>query len=285
MSDAIAQPAASIKVYGSKILIGTPWYKSACPLTAFCVTQLTDSRRCASTLHWGDAFVAHSRNTLGDVLLNSKCEWMLMIDDDMVVPFGNANWFRWATGMNLPEPFASFNAIDRLLSHGKSLVGALYFGRQGDPKKSGAVYAEAAMNQQEAIYARKGPYNLIKPVRWVGTGCVLVHRTVFEDIGKKFPRLARSPGKCGNYFTSCEASLIDQLELLQGQLLTGPLDGTKAYKAVEGINAMVALAKAENTLGDGEDVSFCKRAAAAGHLPHIDMGLVCGHIGNACFGI
>jgi hypothetical protein len=46
----------------------------------------------------------------------------------------------------------------------------------------------------------------------------------------------------------------------------------------------MALVNSENPLGSGEDVSFCLRAAAAGHQPHVDMGLVCGHIGYQCFG-
>ena len=33
-------------------------------------------------------------------------------------------------------------------------------------------------------------------------------------------------------------------------------------------------------LGVGEDVSFCLRAQAAGHVPHVDLGLRCGHVGN-----
>lgn len=281
----IAHPAVSIKTYGSKILIGMPWYKSVCPRTAFSVAQLTDSRRTASALHFGDAYVVHTRNSLGDLFLSSKCEWMLMVDDDTICPFGNARWFRVNTGMNIPEPFASFHTIDRLLSHGKTLVGALYFGRQGTPGKTGAVYAEAAMNAQEAEYAHRGPYNLIKPTRWVGTGCMMIHRSVFEDIEKKFPRLARQNGKGGNYFTSTEASLLDRLELLKTQMLNGPLDGQKAYKAVEGVVSALAVAKSENTLGFGEDVSFCARATASGHMPHIDMGLICGHVGEICFGL
>src|ERR1044071_4400057 len=283
----IAFPAAQIKVYGSKILVGTPWQKQVCPITALCTAMVTDTRRCASALHWGDAFVAHSRNTLGDLFLNSNCEWMLMVDDDMVIPFGNAQYYRHLTGMNLPEPFASFHTIDRLLSHKKTLVGALYFGRQGVPGKTNGVYAECVTNPQEAAFAHKGPHNMIKPTKWVGTGCMMVHRSVLEDIEKKFPRLARGPQKKGgHWFTSCEASLLDQLEKLQTQMLTGPLDGQKAYKAVEFISNMLAQAKAENpNMEAGEDVSFCLRAAAAGHLPYVDLGLVCGHAGLAIFGL
>src|ERR1035437_8639863 len=181
-----------------------------------------------------------------------------------------------------PEKFLAWNAIDRLMSHKKSLVGALYFGRHplGPP-----VYNEAGMSPQEAEYARRGPYDLVKPTRWVGTGCMLVHRSVFEDIEKKFPRLSRGLDKRGgNWFTSTEASVLGQLQALQDQLQLGPLDGGKAYKALDGVTSILSRAQAENSLGFGEDVSFCLRASASGHQPHVDMGLICGHLGTFCFG-
>ena len=34
----------------------------------------------------------------------------------------------------------------------------------------------------------------------------------------------------------------------------------------------------------GEDVTFCIRAAAAGHQPHVDLGLICGHQGSKIYG-
>ena len=200
-----------------------------------------------------------------------------------LVPFGNALWFKAHTRFDdFPEKFLALNALDRLMSHQKSLVGALYFGRhpQGPP-----VYNEGGSNKEEAAFARKAPHDLVKPTKWVGTGCMLIHRSVFEDIEKKFPRLARGQDKMGgNWFTSTEASLMEQLTALQARLQEGPLDGNKAYAVMAGLEDALARSRAENSLGFGEDVSFCLRAAAAGHTPHVDMGLVCGHLGHFCFG-
>jgi hypothetical protein len=234
-------------------------------------------------LNFGDAFVAHSRNTCVDSFLQTPCDWFLTIDDDMVVPFGNAEWFKMHTRFDdFPEKFLGLNAIDRLMGHGKTLVGALYFGRHpGGPP----VYNEGALGGQEAAYARKAPHDLVKPTRWVGTGCMLVHRSVFEAIETKFPRLARGANKRGgHWFTSTEASLMERITSLRDQLQDGPLDGSKAYAAMAGLEDLVARARAENALGVGEDVSFCMRAAAAGHQPYVDMGLVCGHLGHCCYG-
>jgi len=276
-------PAEAVTIYHKKLMVVLPWWKQVSPITSFCVAQLIDRRRTSSMLNFGDAFVAHSRNSCADVFLQSPCDWFLTIDDDMVVPFGNATWFKAHTGFyDFPEAALGLNAIDRLMSHKKSLVGALYFGRHphGPP-----VYNEGAISPAESAFARKAPHDLIKPTRWVGTGCLLIHRSVFEDIEKKFPRIARGlDGKGGNWFTSTEASLLAQIDAVQSKLQTGPMDGNKAYAAMAGIEDALARAKAENSLGFGEDVSFCMRAAAAGHQPHVDMGLVCGHLGSFCFG-
>lgn len=274
-------PATTVTLYGRKVLLAFPWQKHLSPITSMCVTNLVDRRRTATMLNFGDAFVAHSRNSLGDHFLKGDFEWMLTIDDDMVIPFGNAQWFNAFTGFNLPDNFAGLNALDRLMSHKKTLVGALYFGRhQNGPP----VYNEGTANPQEATYARGGPYDLIKPTKWVGTGCMLIHRSVYEDIEKKFPILSRGPdGTGGQWFTSSEVSLLQDV-IRARESLDGPLTGEKAYKAMTLLDAAIAKAKVENSLGCGEDVSFCRRAAAAGHQPYIDMGLICGHMGHRVYG-
>lgn len=276
-------PAEAITVYQKKVMVVLPWWKQVSPITAFCVAQLIDRRRTNSMLNFGDAFIAHSRNSCVDIFLQSPCDWFLTIDDDMVIPFGNAEWFKAHTGfLDFPEKFLTLNAIDRLMSHRKTLVGALYFGRHpyGPP-----VYNEGGMNPDEAAFARRAPHDLVKPTRWVGTGCMLVHRSVFEDIEKKFPRLSRGPDKKGgNWFTSTEASMVAQVQALRDRLQSGALDGNRAYEAMAGLEEIISRANAENSLGFGEDVSFCMRASAAGHQPHVDMGLVCGHLGSFCFG-
>jgi hypothetical protein len=278
----VVSPPAAVTVYNKKVVVVLPWWKQVSPITAFCVSQLMDRRRTASMMNFGDAFIAHSRNSCVDAFLGTTCEWMLTIDDDMVVPFGNAEWFRAHSRFtDFPEKFLGLNAIDRLIGHGKSLVGALYFGRhpEGPP-----VYNEGT-DPTEAAYARRAPHDLVKPTRWVGTGCMMIHRAVFEDIEKKFPRLARAGnGKGGNWFTSTEASAMEQVDALIGKLQGKPLDGNVAYEAMAGLQNIWSHAKTDNSLGFGEDVSFCLRAAAAGHQPHVDMGLVCGHLGAYCFG-
>jgi hypothetical protein len=266
----------------TKVFVALPWQKSTNPITAFCVAGLIDRSRTVACLNFGDAFVAHSRNKCVELFLASPCEWLLMLDDDMVIPFGNAKWFNAYCGTDFPEQFAGANAIDRLLSHKKTLVGGLYFGRH---QHGAPMFGEGAATAQEAAFARKAPMDLIKPTRWVATGCMLIHRKVFEAIEKRFPRLARNAqGQRGNWFSSSEHSLMDDVDKCREVLSTGPMTGEKALKAYQILEEAASKARNKSSLGMGEDVAFCVRAAEVGHQPHVDFGLVCGHIGHAVYG-
>lgn len=269
------------------VLIALPWYKQTNPLTAFSVMGLKDPRRTAISLNYGDAFVVHSRNTLGDIFLHTDQEWMLTIDDDMVVPFGNADWINNFTGMNLPKPFSGFNALDRLLSHGKTLVGALYFGRW---RHGAAMFCEGFRDKSIHAMLRRGPQDKIQATRWVGTGCLLIHRSVFLDIEKKFPHLERKRKegdmrRGGNWFTSSEHDTVsaveDTLKLLDKN--RNNWTGDDAFQAYQKLTDAQARSKHNAKLGTGEDVIFCHRAAAAGHQPYVDLGLVCGHVGSETY--
>jgi len=278
----VATPSTSLQIYKQKVLIICPWQKNLSPITSFCVTQLADKRRTSMALNFGDAFVAHSRNSCTDAFLKSSLEWALWIDDDMVVPFGNANWYRAYTGWSrYPDPFAGFNAIDRLMSHQKSLVGGVYFGKHptGHP-----VYNEGS-RPAEADMIRSGPRDEIKPTRWVGTGCLLTHRTIFEDIERKFPLLARgADAKGGQWFTSSEHMAMEGIRRTRDMLSDGPMTAEKSVRAYEMLEGIAAESRTKSTLGMGEDVQFCIRATESGHQPFIDLGLVCGHIGHMVFG-
>lgn len=267
-------PAAALATVQNKVFICLPWQKHTNPMTAFVLAGLRNRRQATMCMNFGDAFVAHSRNTCAELFLKSPCEWSFWLDDDMVVPFGNAQWFNAYTGSNTPEPFASMHAIDRLLSHKKTVVGGLYFGRH----PHGAPMYGEGRQAVEATYARKAPYDLIKPTRWVATGCLLVHRSVFTDITKKYPRLD------GHWFSSSEHEAMDLLQDLRKLLNDPRKDGELAYRAQQMVETGIARIGSNSSLGMGEDVQFCVRAKEAGHQPYVDLGLVCGHIGHQIYG-
>jgi len=258
------------------ILIGLPWHKFAHPLTAFSVMGLLDRRRMAVALNFGDAFVIHSRNRIATNFLASTHEWLLMIDDDMIVPFGDAAWYKANCGFPIPDEFAKINAIDKMLSRGKTLIGALYFGRHSGGK---AVYSEAFKDPKEQAYAEKAPIDVAKPTRWVGAGCLLIHRTVFEDILKKYPFLAPTKGRPGQWFSPAEQDLLAVLPQIEETLKSQVEDSEKVQKITEILQKSTVQTRYNFGLGMGEDVQFCVRAASAGHIPHVDLAVVCGHAG------
>lgn len=264
------------------VFIGLPWQKTTNPMTCFCIAAITDRRRTALSMVHGDAYVCHSRNKLADAFLDTGMEWMLMVDDDMLFPMGDANWYNAHTEFDLPPQYAGLHTLNRLLSHNKTVVGGLYFGRH---RYGAPMYCEGANNPQEAAFARKAPHDLLKPTRWVATGCFLVHRQVFLDIEERFPRLARRNNRAGGqYFTPSEATAIDLVDRVRDMLSKGPMDGDKAMKAFQMLESGAAMARSESSLGMGEDVTLCRRAALSGHQPYVDMALVCGHLGAKCYG-
>lgn len=265
---------------GKKVCIALPWYRMVEPRTAFSIMALLDRKKTAVMLNHGDCFIAHCRNKIADNFLKSNMEWMLTLDSDMIVPFGNAKLFNAFTNFNLPDKFAGLHTIDRLLASGKTLIGGLYFGRWTNAKP---VYAEGAESKQEEEFVRRGPHDLIKPCRWVGTGALLVHRTVLTDIERTFPHLARNDkGVAGQWFTSSEhdsvQSVTQVLKLIEEdpnlsteQIREILLDGRRKSNKFSGLSV-------------GEDVILCHRAAQSGHQPFVDLGLLCGHSGEFVYG-
>lgn len=259
---------------GKSVYIALPWYKTTNPRTAFSLMAMLDRRRMAVSLDFGDAFVAHSRNKLADGFLRTKFEWMLMVDDDSVPPFGNAALYNSFTGFDLDEKFAGLNGIDRLLSHNKTIVGGLYRGRWTHGKP---IFAEGGQIQK---WIESGPKDELRPTKWVGFGFVLLHRTVFLDIEKSFPHLARkADGTGGNFFTSSEHDMRHAVETI----LNSP-DDLSGSDLRENLRRAMQTSDRNSNLGVGEDVQFCRRAAQAGHTTFIDLGCIVGHLGEHCFG-
>jgi len=261
---------------GRKVLIALPWYRAASPLTTFSLLAMMDRSKYAITLNFGDAFITHARNKIATQLLNSPLEWMWTADDDMIFPWGDPKWFNTHTGLNLPDKFAGLHALDRLLSHGKTLVGVTYFGRA--PGRPPVFGGGLEMNHE---LLKKGPRDEVRPVKWVGTGGMLTHRSVFLDIEKTFPHLSRAENHgVGQYYTSSEHDLhvaIDEvLRLCENGNIT-------AADVVHILSRAKHKAKIHSGLGMGEDVQMCVRATQAGHQPHVDLGCWAGHVGGAVY--
>lgn len=222
------------------VCILMPTYKSLHPFTHYAVISLFDRSTMCYEQRAGDSMIARSRNHLARRFLrDTKAEWSIWIDDDMIPPFGNGPLWANMTGMKIPDKFASFNAITRLVSWKRSIVGAVYFDRWGKGTYTAGF--------DRGIPVRL-PHDTVFPVRFMGTGCLLVHRKVYEDIAAKFPETynPNAPGNESGFFTE-----------LQGK------DGRMW----------------------GEDESFGWRALQCGHQSFMDLGLICGHVGEAVRGL
>lgn len=227
-------PSYRCEFEGRDIMVGFPCYKTTNPVTAFTLLAMAldfGREKIRFDMSIGDAMIYHSRNTIAAKFLETDAKWLLMMDDDIIPSIGRPGWMRsWVSAArNLQDLPLQRHVLHRLVGSGKTLIGGAYFGRQ----EGGALMcSDLSLTPRARAYE-----DAVVPVEWVATGCMLVHRTVFEDIAKKFPELApKKPDSPFDYFHPMSS-------------------------------------------GEGEDVSFCKRAAAAGHQPHIDLGLPVFHVG------
>jgi hypothetical protein len=223
---------------GRDLFVAFPCYKTTNPVTAWCLLALAldlGQDKVRFDMELGDAMIYHARNRLAEKFLATEANWMLMIDDDIIPPVGRPGFTRSVCRLpaTVQEQVLQRHVVHRLMGHKKTLVGGAYFGRQ----QAGQLMASCL----EYSSAAKAATDMVVPCDWVGTGCLLIHRSVFDAIKQKFPDLAPSqPGQPFDYFRPI------------GQ-------------------------------GIGEDISFCSRARQSGHMPHIDLGLQCYHVGYQCY--
>lgn len=225
---------------GNRLAIVMVTNRQPHPATMESVLKLFDSTK-MRFIRKTSNFLIRGRNQAAWAFLQSGCEWALWVDDDMVLPCGDAEWFRKATGSpKFPEAYAGLNTIGRLIYHKKTLVGGCYFNRVEGGK---AQFNEAALSAEiDASVKHRGPSTEVCPTKWVATGCMLVHRSVYVDIVKKFPQIQISPEQ--ERYLGYRYGFFDPIEP-----------------------------------GMGEDVSFCRRADEAGHTPHVDFAVMPAHIG------
>jgi hypothetical protein len=176
-------PSYRCEFAGRDIFVGWPWYKSSNPVTAAVnVAMALDFGRdkIRFDMAIGDSKIEHARNRIAHKFLETDAKWLLMIDDDIIPSIGRPAWFRhWVQGArSISDLPLQRHTLHRLIGAGKTLVGAAYFGRQ----EGGALMAS-----DPSLAGRAKSYeDAVVPVDWVGTGCMLIHRRVFDDIRIKF---------------------------------------------------------------------------------------------------
>jgi len=176
-------PSYRCEFAGRDIFVGWPWYKFSNPVTAACqVAMALDFGRdkIRFDMAIGDSKIEHARNRLAHKFLETDAKWLMMIDDDIIPCIGRPAWFRYwvQAARSLADLPLQRHVLHRLIGAGKTLVGASYFGRQ----EGGALMAS---DQTLAPRARAYEDKVVE-LDWVGTGCILIHRKVFDDIRAKF---------------------------------------------------------------------------------------------------
>lgn len=143
-----------------------------------------------------DSMITRSRNHLAKRFLDSGATWSIWIDSDMVVPYGHAGVYMTMTNMrNIPEKYLGMHTIERLISHGRTVVGGCYWDRRGGGKLT-AGGGGAITNPI--------PSDMLHGIGFVGTGCLAVHRQVYLDIVAKFPETLSNKnfGNESGFFTN-----------------------------------------------------------------------------------
>ncbi|MEM2904993.1 MAG: hypothetical protein QW587_04560 [Candidatus Bathyarchaeia archaeon] len=167
-----------------------------------------------------------SRNIVATEALREGCEWVLFLDTDIVFP--------------------SYT-IRRLLSHNRPIVTGLYFRRHPEVFPELFKYDETGalrpLTVDEVLQRYRMPDDLIE-VDGCGAGCLLVHRSVFEDLKDHVP-----------------------LKTIYGEHL-GNLEYYEFFKYTIG----------EAKRGYSEDLEFCDRVRRRGWTIVCDLRVNCGHL-------
>jgi hypothetical protein len=289
-------PTAQAEWDGKEVFLALPFYKETNPRTLFSILGVWDREKYRASVRWDAAFIAHTRNQLAADFLSTGVPHSWWIDDDMVFPMGNAGWFNRFSGMSIPDKFAGLHTPSRLRSHGKSVVSAVYVGR--DPNGRG-MYAEAiargTAGDEENKWAHGAPYDTIKETKFAGFGCIMISRQVFLDIQSKFPHLAPESGdETFHFFSNASDALLSSVPEIRQKIEAAAAEvrggtGDVALRllddAVKQIGSAEAKSKEESRLQQGEDRTFCLRAREAGHPTFVDFAVVCGHVGRNVFNV
>lgn len=174
---------------GRDLFVGFPSYKQTNPATAWCLIALAldlGKEKVRFDMQVGDAMIYHARNELAMKFLASPAQWLLFLDDDMIPPIGRPDFLR--AMCRLPDSYPTtpmaLHVAHRLVGHGVDIVGATYFTRHPKGRAVNSLATDSSYRARAASF-----HDGIMPCDWIGTGCMLVHRRVFETMQTKFPDL------------------------------------------------------------------------------------------------
>lgn len=144
-----------------------------------------------------ETLLVRGRNLVAERFLRTQAEWSFWADSDMLLPFGNAEWFQDKSKItNLRAEQYGFDVVKRLLSHHQDFVGAVYAARTESSQmviQPDLEPRHEADKQLSNLIRQNQAYGL-KDVGWLGFGAVLIHRRVFEAVGRTDPDIKSGKG-------------------------------------------------------------------------------------------
>lgn len=124
-----------------------------------------------------------AKNQLVGLFLQTDAPWLLMVGNDIVPAIGRAPFTRrkLALPASVQDNVINRHVLHRLMGAGRKLVGASYFGKQAG--------AAVACGHPNAVALTRQHAEAVHPVDWIGSGMLLIHRRVFEDIKATDPSI------------------------------------------------------------------------------------------------
>lgn len=185
----VADKDPSIVDQEPSIYIGFPCYKTTNPVTAWCLVAIAKDygSQIRLDMELGDAMIYHARNSLAHRFLQSKAQKLLFLDDDMIIPIGRPALLRQLArlGADYTDEALALNTVARLASHDTPIVGASYFSRHPQGKAINSLAGEPAYLRRARAFK-----DSTMDANWVGTGCLMIDREVFDTMKREFPELA-----------------------------------------------------------------------------------------------
>jgi hypothetical protein len=184
---------------------------------------------------------------------------------------GPADWLMWWDSDTVPP----FQATHRLLQMGKTLVTGVYYLKKEDTAPT--LY----IRQEHGRYAHPNPWEVgeIIEVDAAGHGCLLVHRSVYEDIKTKFVVLQKPNGATFLHPKDEIKGVLarEARHKTDGQVIDGVLRTRVTEELVTKPDEAWPFYALEN--GRTEDMLFFECAQHAGHHIYCDTSVECRHYG------
>jgi hypothetical protein len=186
------------------VMIAMPTLGQVCTGTMNCLLSLiqTTSATCKLFTTEGISFIPGARNYIASIFLQSKADYLLCIDSDLVFPCGNPDML--AAYLSIPltvlpqavQELFAINSLDQLLAHNKLIIGADYYRKVQalrDRGKLSTVNAyEAGMQDWEGFdfYLQ----DRLLSCKHLASGFMLTHRSVFEFLQTSYPEIRYREG-------------------------------------------------------------------------------------------